>query len=225
MRSRELGFTLIEVLIVVVIILVLVALIFPAYSAAQERGRQGTCASNLKQLAMAMKLYANDWDGYLPNARVVEWGDGNPAVNWAGVYHVGGKCDPSLGLLHSYIKNLDVFRCPDQVDSDLKAITASDALPYPLSYAMNDVLSSKMLEHLSGSPNRIGLLLHEDPGTLDDGDFCWSGLVNGGAGQELPAKVHGGGTLVVYCDFHAKWSSYDDLIQELKNGGWNVNSQ
>lgn len=216
MSRRERGFTLIEILVVIVIILVLAAIIFPVYSAAQEKSRQSTCMNNLKQLGTAMRLYSNDWDGFLPNARVVFGGDGNPAGNWAGVYHVGGKCDPSQGQLSRYVKNVDVYKCPDQMDEDLALITASDAKPYPLSYAMNDNLTGKMIEHMTNSTLRVGLLVHEDPKNIDDGDFCWDGT-----GQELPGQMHGGGTIVIYCDLHAKWLGFNDAMQELKSGYWN----
>ncbi|HEX8234939.1 MAG TPA: type II secretion system protein [Abditibacteriaceae bacterium] len=58
--SSRRGFTLIEVLIVLVIISILMALLFPAFQTAQERGRQANCASNLQQIYMAVNQYKND---------------------------------------------------------------------------------------------------------------------------------------------------------------------
>jgi len=64
--SKPHGFTLIELLVVVAIIGLLSAILMPALSKARERARQATCVNNLKQLYTAFRMYANDWDGYIP---------------------------------------------------------------------------------------------------------------------------------------------------------------
>ncbi|MDW8343730.1 MAG: prepilin-type N-terminal cleavage/methylation domain-containing protein [Verrucomicrobiae bacterium] len=59
------AFTLIELLVVVAIVVVLAALVWPAYNSARERGRSIACMSSLRQIGMAFRLYAQDYDGYL----------------------------------------------------------------------------------------------------------------------------------------------------------------
>jgi len=58
--KRKNAFTLIELLVVVAIIAVLVALLLPALAQAREASRKITCASNLRQVGMAMRYYASD---------------------------------------------------------------------------------------------------------------------------------------------------------------------
>lgn len=60
------GFTLIELLVVIAIIAVLAAILFPVFSRAREAARKSNCASNLKNLGLAMKQYLTDYDNYFP---------------------------------------------------------------------------------------------------------------------------------------------------------------
>ena len=63
MKSR---FTLIELLVVIAIIAILAAMLLPALSAARERARTSNCAGKLKQVGLAMQLYADSNQEWLP---------------------------------------------------------------------------------------------------------------------------------------------------------------
>ncbi len=60
-RRRNDGFTLIELLVVIAIIAILVGILLPSLGAARERGRVMVCQSNVRQLATAAVLYAQDF--------------------------------------------------------------------------------------------------------------------------------------------------------------------
>jgi prepilin-type N-terminal cleavage/methylation domain-containing protein/prepilin-type processing-associated H-X9-DG protein len=60
------GFTLIELLVVIAIIAVLAALLFPVLASSQQKARKTACLSNLRQVGVAMTLYASDNSGNIP---------------------------------------------------------------------------------------------------------------------------------------------------------------
>ncbi len=77
-RHKRIGFTLVELLVVITIIGMLMALLLPAVQAAREAGRRATCLNNQKQLALAIQQYeaANqELPGYLDKV-------GSLATSW-----------------------------------------------------------------------------------------------------------------------------------------------
>src|SRR5689334_2966900 len=63
MRKQHNGFTLIELLVVIAIIAILAAILFPVFAQARKSARTTACISNLKQIATASLMYAQDYDG------------------------------------------------------------------------------------------------------------------------------------------------------------------
>jgi len=63
------GFTLVELLVVVWIITLLIAMLLPALNRAREAGNTASCLSNLRQIRIAMKMYATDNNDYIVPGR------------------------------------------------------------------------------------------------------------------------------------------------------------
>jgi len=63
MKNRT-RFTLIELLVVIAIIAILAAILMPALQQARERAKSTNCLSNLKQIVLSAKMYADDSGGY-----------------------------------------------------------------------------------------------------------------------------------------------------------------
>src|SRR5262249_12702918 len=104
--GRPVGFTLIELLVVVAIIGILGALLLPALGRAKEKGRYTTCLHNLRQVNLAIRLYADDNADSLPVLPTP-----NPYPNGVGAYYKQ-LVKAYLGLTGPASPSEKVFICP-----------------------------------------------------------------------------------------------------------------
>lgn len=68
--SKKVGFTLVEVIIVVAIISILASIILPKMGASRERAKLNACKSNLRHIGMAAEMYCNEYGKYASAAGI-----------------------------------------------------------------------------------------------------------------------------------------------------------
>lgn len=191
------GFTLIELLVVIAIIALLMGIVLPSLNKVREMGKRTVCQNNLKQIGLAIHMYADAHDGKLPP--LVEKSGNKIWGNW-----LGSSWNPyGLGHLISngYITNPEVFYCPsnrmcrfeEQYWFDIKG--AESWMTYR--YRNNNWQGHPMKWAETKVPEKA-----TESGTLS--------IVADDPYRDWQLEAHKTGYNVLYLDGHAEWVADKD---------------
>lgn len=207
---REHGFTLIELLITVAIIGILAAILLPVFARARENARRASCMNNMKQIALGVFMYTQDYDSKLPLIEVNDAANVTPTnpYGWA-------------DALQPYLKSTQIFQCPSgsSTNVDPTAVNYTDYWINRYTDSLSDsAFDSPALTVLLGeggyTTNSYGSRFSTQ-GIYDDARWttgtCWN------TDQQIYLPNHRGnlhldGSNYAFADGHVKW------LKGAKNG-------
>jgi prepilin-type N-terminal cleavage/methylation domain-containing protein/prepilin-type processing-associated H-X9-DG protein len=216
-RRVNCAFTLIELLVVIAIIGILAAMLLPALNKAREKARAAACLSNMRQWGLALGMYCDDWNDFIPYQGTSSGIDSG--FNLGAWYNVLTPyiSNPSLSNLYNSANiplpgQKTIFVCPSLNPGSQGSFGTGVNNPW-FSYAMNRVLqglfpAGKGLykRSICDKPSETIFLSESENSSLPSTDGYYLGPNN--SPPILPR--HSGGMNFVFVDGHAQWYSLAD---------------
>lgn len=142
-QIKQLGFTIVELLVTVAIITILIGIIVPVTVQSRNRARSTACVSNLRQLGNALLAYGQDWNDRLPQLTCTPF-EGSYSTDQ---YPYGSSATELSSIISRYVKNRKVYRCGNDTGASEYGYVSSEG----------SVFSHTGSSYLSWSAARTGM--------------------------------------------------------------------
>jgi len=217
------SFTLIELLVVIAIIALLVALLLPALRNARNSAKGIQCLSNVRQVGMAIGLYASDADDCFPpfcwtSADSYSFGTGGSSATWQrelGIKYLGesqGTFSQPVGIKKSLIS------CPADNSIFVARIIAINGSAEPPSTTPYGATFRRM--STIGFPTELILVGDWLSADIGLGEWGWSARFGGSYPPALYKSYicrHNNGMNFVFADGHPERWLWDAFLQAWSN--------
>jgi prepilin-type N-terminal cleavage/methylation domain-containing protein/prepilin-type processing-associated H-X9-DG protein len=137
--NSDQGFTLIELLVVIAIIAILAAMLLPALASAKQKAHRIQCTSQMKQLGLAMTIFAGDHNDRLPPAGYAT-GNYQYQIAWENYInkYIGGTASDAQLILGVMDPNVvpKILKCPaDRIEITAYAAAFGSRKSYSMNWA------------------------------------------------------------------------------------------
>jgi prepilin-type N-terminal cleavage/methylation domain-containing protein/prepilin-type processing-associated H-X9-DG protein len=227
------GFTLIELLVVIAIIGILAAMLLPALNKAREKANAVACISNMHQWGLALGMYCDDWNDYVPD----EGGTGDALDSGYNVhawFNVLGSYIGAPALTNLYHQNKipvpgmkSVYMCPSLKSTELTytPTMASGFFAYAMNRLMTGIIASCRDESalykrsVAVFPSQTVFLSEAESGSHHNYMYTDGGFL----AEYTP--IHLGGDNFLFVDGHAEWISFSVYNDGFTPGSEDASSE